>query len=169
MGRLLHADPAWRLSHGPGGPTRQACDIAAALPVWSDALRQISARLQHLAEDHAVLAERLADTRRLMMRAAGPGHNRLPARPLPADRRAELAEEYRSAGRASAAAETALTRVASALGADLAAQHLHHRLASIPDAQAADRITLRRSAARLAATGQNPQPTRRPRRSGLGL
>ncbi|MEU3558478.1 hypothetical protein [Kitasatospora sp. NPDC006786] len=169
VGRLLYADPAWRLSHGHGGPTRQASDIAAALPVWCDALRQISARLQHLAEDHAVLAERLADTRRLMMRASGPGHNRLPARPLPADRRAELAEEYRSAGRASAAAETALATVVSALGTDLAAQHLHHRLASTPDAQAADRITLRRSAARLAATGQNPQPTRRPRRSGLGL
>ncbi|MGW3184456.1 hypothetical protein ACWDD9_34825 [Kitasatospora sp. NPDC001119] len=169
VGRLLHADPAWRLSHGPGGPTRQASDIAAALPVWSDALRQVSARLQHLAEDHAVLAERLADTRRLMMRASGPGHNRLPARPLPADRRAELAEEYRSAGQASVAAERALATVVSALGADLAAQGLYHRLASTPDPQAADRITLRRSAARLAATGQNPQPTRRPRRSGLGL
>ncbi|MFF2549335.1 hypothetical protein ACFVUY_43290 [Kitasatospora sp. NPDC058063] len=156
LGRILFTDPAWRRDDGLQGRLRDAAELAEALPAWTEALRHISGQLQHLARDHATLTRRMAESHRLLMRASGPAHNRLPVRPLSTARQAELHNGYHLAAQAGGGVEDALADLAARAGVDPAGRRLQ-RLAAAPTPAATDRAVLRQSAARLA----EPQPPQR--------
>ncbi|MFD0351875.1 hypothetical protein ACFQ0M_48650 [Kitasatospora aburaviensis] len=160
VGRLLFADPGWRLADGGDGALRDTAELIDTLPTWSEALRHVNGQLQHLAQDHAALTQKLAETRRLLMRASGPVHNRSQVRPLIPERQAELRDGYLAAAQASGAAEDVLALLATSAGVDPAGRRLQH-LAAAPPAEAADRALVRQSAARLTEQGHPAQPDQR--------
>ncbi|PJN21137.1 hypothetical protein [Kitasatospora sp. CB02891] len=156
VGRLLFANPVWRLTDGGGGPRRAAAELVAAAPVWTEALRHISGQLGHLADDYAEITRRLAHTRRLLLRASGVLTGRRAAQPLSAERQQELQDGYRRASAAAGAVEALLASAAGQVGVDPAARTLQH-LAAQPGPAAVERMLVRQSAARLAAQGLAPQ------------